>query len=387
MNISSEVGIIQLSILYIKNNDIDQLTKSLDVMPLEKVKNPEILLELFLSVSAGYNRPKIAKIILNRWNVIYPEDQQIPMLSRLFLINRINLPTLSFIVSSHKMFTYVELINDLTNFDSSPSIITACRKADKIFGQQSYHTYKILVDNATKVENDKVVDHMTYNMEKVAPYAPVATWVKNYLKEDLMTESALYNWVDQYMKIEPMKIPSENEIVELLLQGLADQGISVLEEEKSRKFLQQLPMEKKLELIKPVMEAKKSEKIHDDVLLFRTYGPSNPLIDQDLTGDNINNKYGGCRMFLCNVFDYDEEFDYVEDWFTGACQECHLRIKYRWHSVRVPRPHGGWVGSYCSWKCARESLVRPDLLTRELINIYDKQFNEIGIQDRLPDPE
>ncbi|GAH66577.1 unnamed protein product, partial [marine sediment metagenome] len=82
--------------------------------------------------------------------------------------------------------------------------------------------------------------------------------------------------------------------------------------------------------------------------LFQIYGPANPLIDQDLTLPGPSNKYGGCRMFLCDVFDYNEEFDILEDWFTGACEECHLRIRKRWDSIRRPRPLGGWQGVYCS---------------------------------------
>ena len=56
---------------------------------------------------------------------------------------------------------------------------------------------------------------MINNMEKVAPFAPVPNWVQNYIEEHLMTESALYEWVNQYIKPKPVEIPSENEIKDL----------------------------------------------------------------------------------------------------------------------------------------------------------------------------
>ena len=126
-----------------------------------------------------------------------------------------------------------------------------------------------------------------------------------------------------------------------------------------------------------------------DLWLFRLFGLSNPLVNQDLTRPGKSNLYGGCRMFLCDVFDYDDEDHYVKDWFTGVCESCHLRIAHRWYALRKPRAHGGWLGEFCSWDCVRESMVEyeeePDLLVHELINIFEAEINEKGIQDRLPE--
>ena len=93
-------------------------------------------------------------------------------------------------------------------------------------------------------------------------------------------------------------------------------------------------------------------------------------------------------MFTCKVFDFNEDTGYTDDWFTGYCWHCNLRIRRRWHAVRIPRPTGGWVGCYYSWRCARDALDDPHLpevLTHGMIDYYERKINEIGIQDRLPD--
>ena len=67
-----------------------------------------------------------------------------------------------------------------------------------------------------------------------------------------------------------------------------------------------------------------------------------------------------------------------------------LRIKHRHYAVRQPRPHGGWEGCFCSFKCVDEYVSeveadesKPDILTHELISLFEKKINENGIQDRI----
>ena len=58
----------------------------------------------------------------------------------------------------------------------------------------------------------------------------------------------------------------------------------------------------------------------------------------------------------------------------------------------MPRPHGGWIGCYCSFKCLRDGVSdkeldegRPDLATRSMVDSLEDQFDDIGIQDRVAD--
>jgi len=179
----------------------------------------------------------------------------------------------------------------------------------------------------------------------------------------------------------------------MLTEGLSRYGISFVEIEKTKEFLLKevsKSEERKMELLKPVLENEKQKSLETDRLLYWTFGPSNPLVSQDLTIDAPSYKYGGARLFLCDLFDYNEEYDFVEDWFTGNCQQCLLKIRHRWYALRKPRSMGGWDGCFCSWDCVRkwqkekeDFEMEEDLLTKKLIDIYEQKTKEIGIQDRL----
>ncbi len=382
---------IQLAIIYIKNDNIKGLDKVLGIMPLDKLKNEaDALLSTFLSTCAEYGRQDAAKLVLDHWKVIYPQEEKIQLLTKLFMINSINLITLAFVVLSHEDYTYVEAMDDLMMADNSPEVVTSCSKADKIFGPQPYSTYELIKTHADEAGNWRVEEYAISNMEENAPYSPVPTWVKNYTDGPLVQESDLY--IPETGKI-PFEIPSDEDSVDLLTSGLTQIGISVGDLERAKESLRQrlatATKKEKIELLRPVMENYAQSMLGGDTYLFRLFGPANPLVNQDLTLKGKSNMYGGCRMFLCDVFDYNHEYDYVADWFTGVCGSCHLRMKHRWHAIRKPRPHGGWVGCFCSWKCVKDHMAEygeePALMTRELIKIFGAKIDEIGIQDRLED--
>ena len=404
---SKEFNVIGIAVESIKNDNLTELDKALKIMPIEKLKDPnETLLTTFLSLCAGYNRPDALKMILERWKVVYPDNDKIPLLSRLFLKNTINNSTLSYIVSVHPDFTYVELIDDLAEFDASQEVMIACARANEIFGQQKHETYKILKEHANEFGNFVVEEYMVDKIAETAPYAKKPDYVKNYIgdyypeyKDKLPTEKELYELADKEskdeIKEENFVMPSNEEAVEILTEGLSRYGISFVEIEKTKEFLLNevsKSEERKKELLMPIMENQKQRNLETDRLLYWVFGGSNPLVDQNLTIDAPSYKYGGCRMFLCDLFDYNEEYDFVEDWFTGSCQQCLLRIKHRWYAVRKPRNMGGWEGCFCSWECVRKWEVEmedfemeEDLLTKKLIDIYEEKTNKVGIQDRIGD--
>ena len=322
MSVSKATSVIQLAIIYIKDDNINKLRQALDVMPLDKLRGQsEQLLSIFLSVCAANDRTEAVKIVLKAWKVIYPPEEKMQILSRLFLINKINLPTLTFVVLSHNDFTYVELMDDLIEGDSSPQVTTACKNADQIFGPQPYETYKIVQEHAYELNNDRVYDYATDRMEEVAPYAPLPKWVGNYSGGPLLTEAELYQSVE--VGNVPFEVPPDEEAVELLTKGLTHLGISVGDLDQAREhLLRQLSIstrQEKIDLLKPVMENQANENLGGDNMLYRFFGPAHPLVDQDLTLNTISSKYGGCRMFLCDIFNWSVEFDYVEDWLQGVC--------------------------------------------------------------------
>ena len=387
---SNALKAIQLAIIYIKDDNIEKLKQIMKVMPLDQLRGEaDTLLSAFLSVCAGYDRVDAVNVILDAWKIVYPPEEDIQIVSRLFMMNVINVSTLAFVALSNKDYTYVELMDDLMAADNSEEVVSACAKADQIFGSQPYTTYELVMQHASDLGNWRVEEYAIANMEENAPFTPKPDWVKNYTGGPLLPESELYI---PETGVVPFELPPDDEAVDLLTEGLVQLGISVSDIDMAKQTLREKlaisTRAEKINLLKPIMENQAQEIMGSDTLFSRLFGPANPLVGQNLTLPGKSNLYGGCRMFLCDVFDKNFEDDYVEDWFDGVCESCHLRIAHRWYALRKPRSHGGWTGCYCTWDCVRDSMVEyeeePDLLVHELINIFEKQINETGIQDRLP---
>jgi hypothetical protein len=241
---------------------------------------------------------------------------------------------------------------------------------------------------------------MIDKITEIAPFADKPKYVKNYLNNkklptqeelDLMAQKENKR-IMNYNIDEEIKNISNEEAINIMTEGLSNLGYSIVDIDNAKKLLLQEiqnSYERKKELLEPILRNNKELNLTSNKVLFQIYSAANPLVNQDLTLNTISAKYGGCRMFLCDLFDYNEDFDFVEDWFTGSCLQCLKRIKKKHYAVRLPRPHGGWENCYCSFKCMRENLyeneaqeAQPDLLSHELITAFEKRVNEIGIQDR-----
>ena len=84
---------------------------------------------------------------------------------------------------------------------------------------------------------------------------------------------------------------------------------------------------------------------------YKNYGPSNPL-KQRFPGDTcLKCKFsddGICYMLKCKCLEYDLEIDeYLDDWYTGKCDECDSEIIDRNDAWRIPDLFGGFKGCYC----------------------------------------
>lgn len=399
---SKEFNIIALALESIKNDNLYELDRALRIMPVERIDDKgESLLASMLTYCAGYNRGEAAKYVLERWKVTYPDNDKISMIARLFTLITVNIPTLSFIASIHSDYTFVELIDELSGMDSSSDIAVACGRANDVYGQQSYETYQLLKEKAIENGNFIVEEFATDKMTETAPYAPRPLYIKNYLKDyypqfenRLPKEAELYNIADVESKKEvnvDIVMPSDDEAVSMLTEGLQNLGIAISEIERARKIIRDEIQneDRKKELLLPILKERREKALEADRLLFWTFGPSNPLLNQNLNLDTPSARYGGARLFLFELFDYDEENDYLADWFTGSCLQCLLRIRNRWEAVRKPVAMGGWKNCYCSFDCVRkdheETEIREDkidILTTKLIDAFEKTVNAIGIQDR-----
>ena len=92
-------------------------------------------------------------------------------------------------------------------------------------------------------------------------------------------------------------------------------------------------------------------------------------------------------MFSCYGNDFDKDRNIYENWFTGFCMWCDLKIDHYWHAVRIPvYKGGGWNGCYCSWKCLHHAVAKEyseDYTTKCYLDHFEQQVREIGIEDRI----
>ena len=402
---SKELNVIGIAVESIKNDNLSVLDKALRIMPIEQIEDrSESLLASLLGFCAGYDRSEACRYVLERWKVAFPDNDKVSIITRVFTLITVNVPTLSFIASIHNDFTFVELIDELIGFDSSPAVSIACGRADEIYGTQPHETYKMLRDKAVEIGNFVVEGFLIDKIAQTAPFKERPKYVKNYLSEyydqfaeRLPTEKELYEIADTESKKEvegegEIALPSDDETVILLTEGLKNLGISIVEIDSAKELIRKeiQNVERKRELLIPLLKERREKNLETDRLLFWTFGPSNPLVNQNLNLNTPSAKYGGGRMFLFDLFDYDEENEYVEDWFTGSCFYCLLRIRNRWDAVRKPMAMGGWQNCYCSFDCVRQDHIElenredlPDILTSKLIDAFEQKIYEIGIQDRI----
>lgn len=388
--INDSMMTLQTTIDAIRNNDKEKLEKLIGMMPLEKIKveKSDSLLNIFLNVAVTLNRKEMVKLVIEKWREVYEIDEKLPFLANLMINPMYQVGILKFVMMVFPDYPYLEFMDDLIDYDLAADIPYICQKAIEVYGEQKRAVYEVIRDIADEKNNYLIYNFIISKLEKTADYAPVPKWVKNFL--------------------EPLPIPGENEIeipkfekpkyhipnveqsVEILTEGLESLGISIEDIDETKKVLGarlSIATDKdKIELLNPIMEKKALNDKQQDIELFRLLGPDNPIIDADLNSLK-NYKY---RMFLCDIFDYDDEIDDYNDWFNGVCEQCHLRIKERWHSVRMPNPTGGWKGCYCSIECLTNALNNKEiddgnveLATRNMIDYISVTLNENGIQDRI----
>lgn len=414
--------VIQLCIDYIRNDDADNLGRMLKLIPLETLttEKTDDLLEQLLSVASEFDRKDQALTIFQEWLRVYPEyaQQRFPLISTLFTNFRFGTELLQFCVSLFPDYTYIELMDDLIRSDASYDVPRACRIGIEVFGEQSPQTYVDLLDLA-KDTNDRVADFMEDKVRENAEYADVPTWIKDYRassassstssninissllplpfssssrsgsQEPLPLEKDLKPPPEPQINTTNLPVPDIETAVNLLTEGLTNIGITIEDIEYSKQVLRtrllSSTLQERAELLQPVMQLQVDTDKQDDPTLFRILGPSNPLVGSDL--DEM--EYGGCRMFTCSVFDYNEDTGFTEYWFTGSCFQCLRKIRYYWHAVRQPRQMGGWIGCYCSWMCVRNRIRELPIAEIAGINMaykFEADMYQIGIQDRRPNP-
>lgn len=372
---------------YILKNDEIKLQQILTKIPFEKLdknKSNFLLLNL-LNICYKSNNKNSTPIIFDTWQRLYPNEiHLIPIFSLLFTVIPSDNEAFKFAILSFEDITFVEVIVDLINYDTTINAISACNLAIFVFGNQKYKTYEFLRDEAISKQNIVIEEFMSLKMDQTAPFQNKPKWVNNYL--------------DKLPKENEYPIPSIDIIIELppdtialkLLEAKANDiglttGENILANEELKAYLDIATREEKLQLFQPILTDTESVQKELDYYrdLFRLFGPLNlPPLKED---EDVNNEE--YRMLTCNIYDYDEEYDVIRPWFTGICDYCRKRIRYSWYAIRFPDPEGGFRGCYCSFECLNNDInnVTDETdIAESLIRTLDHKINEIGIQDRLP---
>ena len=192
----------------------------------------------------------------------------------------------------------------------------------------------------------------------------------------------------------PNNIPAVKEAVDIILDDLHRQNISFTHkntEELKNTLIAQYALSTSIEKIS-ILSVTKEIPMFDDTIIFQEFGPVNTVYRHDINVDSSHEceKYGGCRMLLCNEFeeinDNGEIIDVIAaddlllDWFRGSCDECLNTIPYKHYALREPLCHGGWRGCYCSFDCLKKYIDDP--LIAVMIGRIKEQLEVIGIRDR-----
>lgn len=385
----------------IQQGDTKRLGVLLKRLPLTKISSDEAdaFLVQLLSLAYKYTQGESAKLILATWDEVHADDENwtLPAMTRLFLLINFSDDMLTWIINLYEDVTFMEVAQDLLKYDANDTTRVALGRAVDLYTiperDDAYILFSQLYKEAKDAESIPAIELFAAYMEDTAPFAEIPEWVHNYLPAgaELPQEDELK--VPEQPK-PTFQLPDIETMVNQLTEGLEDYGLAASDIEDQKRVLQgQLATttnEEKRILLEPILEAKNRENLADDLPIYRILGPANAMADINLAEEGECCRYGGCRMFTCVHFEGDPDLpdeDQEElDWFTGVCEECHLKIRVSAHAVRLPLVHGGWKGCYCSWKCVRQSLTQPDIALNAIIDRLERQLIRIGIQDRKARP-
>ncbi len=403
------IVIINEALNSIANRDKQEFGVWLQYIPLENLDRDDTnyLLNRFLVQIVQYNYPEALDVIFDAWQKVYPLEEQgkLSFNTLLFTIDLIEPETLAYVVLNVDNMTFLNTIDELIPPADIHQVGMVCQKAFDAFytwkelTEDDYKMFKTLQTEAYTQQNTDVYNFLTDKLREISPYAEIPSWAKDFRDKiegipvtadtdvnSLPTEVEL----DIKLETPDVALPPNKELAAMLLEGLKDQVGIEMADKAQEQLVQRLamaPLAEKLEIIQPIKEIAIGKELEDDIWLYRLYGPPNTQFYPTTEETRV----GGARMFSSVLFDNDFDSGITSDWFVGFCLQCNLRIRRRWHAMRIPVPGGGWRGCYCSWKCARGSLlepdafdeaINPDVMTPALIDSVEQQIISFGIQDR-----
>jgi hypothetical protein len=439
-------GEATLSLLkqHIEYNDLDEFINVMKAVPLfdlqeEKATNfqsldlyvSDMLLETLLGWCKDNDREKFIKPILDIWDQTEFNYFQQPTMIRLFMYRFFPLDTLYFVSKSLKYeWSYIDIIRYLIKMDSSPEVEYAAICATKVYGIQKYQDYVTLAKWADLEVaedgwgNDRINWFIQDMLKKTKPRAKAPSYM---ITSDKNVYGGNFRKMIDSLPDTYNVIPSDVSIISTIESAAYPSSVKDIETYYQVSDAMQYRF-----MINPTsfhqFKVGRAQKVASlDMLInanvFKILGPANTFITSALDENHPCDRYGGCRMLVCDQFevkpfdsiessveiydiisDYDYTYNpnsapnakmkdeaiirkFTGNWFTGSCFFCFSKIKKLEYAAREPLANGGWRRCYCSWRCVKKQLLsEPESKERDIkyylaVN-FAKTCHHIGIYER-----
>jgi hypothetical protein len=428
----------------------EQLTKEMDKLPVEELDEDTektIFTSLMEKSETSPLGNEAVKIVMDRWKKS-DIDGNLPETPVYFLMQP-DIPQEAFntMIKGLEQWNYFFFVYEFIYQDSSPEVQMALNRLDVAYGLQDKTVYESLIEELNKqfreekTYNHVVREHIGALLDKVKDYAKRPDWIVSYYGDYIPDAEDPELAITKDYELANV-LPDAESAVNLMMKALGELSFPYLVQKAGKKIEgydeKELPEKdnvpvilspKKIMSSEPACPRKITEKqeealetakagikqafllaynsatarekvsilgdladeIAEEVLakdefLFTILGPANPIYGVPIEPDSQCFKYGGCRMFLCNEFEAEDDFGHVDEdveWFTGNCEYCHNKIAKKIYAVRRPLTWGGWKGCFCSFECLREIIPMNDAMNNFIVNRIEEQLNKIGIQDRI----
>jgi hypothetical protein len=299
---------------------------------------------------------------------------------------------------------YYNIIDGLMEIENEDSVYAAIMKIQTLFGSNipELATLQLLLDKARDKESKSLTKYLSELVRESTPLSHSRPlWIIDHPSGELRTHQQLIDELVINMPkpwISDQSSESINRDVEYLL-GLIDESMDL---EKAaidlhNKLSRQTP-EKRMANINWLRNNNKMMKLELREDIFNVLGACLPF------GEAFNLKkkstdpcacYGGCRVFTCyeNSIDLtlgDDILDIRADlgllheinWFTGQCDKCPNKIKWKHYALRMPLETGGWRGCYCSFECIRDDIDEENGIRLRLVEGFRGMYEVSGIYER-----
>lgn len=395
----------------LSTNATEDLYIFLQTLPLQEVEY-EPLLRTLLEMCMQYKSKEFGKIVLDYFSSKNVREDQFPLKTEIFGYASFSDELLQFISLFYPTISTIDHLVNLIDWKDDSGQIAVAEKVYQIYGGaescQTISAYNL----AQSKQNYNMMRYLQEKVEELGIEAPEPDWMLEGSGPSLESLSTVTQTVEDF------ELPPEEMAVDIIINTMGLMGIAIgpsnhpqaggvvsIEELKNpnmdpvtrlrrttqikdliRADYRKMSENQKRDAVLPYIQIEKMRALDQNVEYFRILGPVNPQVGRVYLDQNDPCYiYGGCRMFICNHYEQDEEVDILVDWFSGHCDYCLRTIKTRFRAIRFPLKLGGWVGCFCTVECLLgwgELEPKDDDLDRQMIANLETRLMEYGIYDR-----